>query len=69
MPIKGWGCSTTGLVETVNDNFSGTISDDNVVRELGKAGKSWKAYEESTPSTGYVGNDVAPDRNEFFTGH
>jgi acid phosphatase len=51
---------TNGLIETVDDKFSGTISDDNVVRELGKAGKSWKAYEESIPSTGYLGNDVAP---------
>ena len=24
---------TTGQIETLNDNFSGTISDDNVVRE------------------------------------
>jgi len=51
---------TTGLVETVDDNFAGTISDDNVVRELTNAGKSWRAYEESIPSTGYLGNDVAP---------
>jgi hypothetical protein len=29
---------TTGLTETFDDNFSGTISDDNVVRELVKAG-------------------------------
>jgi acid phosphatase len=51
---------TTGQMETFDDNFSGTISDDNVVRELVKAGKSWKAYEESIPSGGYLGGDVAP---------
>jgi acid phosphatase len=51
---------TTGLMETADDNFSGTINDDNVVRELVKAGKSWKAYQESLPSTGYLGNDVPP---------
>ncbi|HET7891532.1 MAG TPA: alkaline phosphatase family protein [Candidatus Sulfotelmatobacter sp.] len=48
---------TTGLIETLNDSFSGTIGDDNVVRELSKAGKTWKAYEEALPSTGYLGDD------------
>ena len=51
---------TTGQMETFDDNFSGTISDDNVVRELVKAGKSWKAYEESIPSAGYLGGDATP---------
>lgn len=51
---------TTGQMESFDDNFSGTISDDNVVRELVKAGKSWKAYEESIPSAGYIGPDAAP---------
>jgi phosphatidylinositol-3-phosphatase len=48
---------TTGLTETFDDNFMGTISDDNVVRELVKAGKTWKAYAESLPSPGYIGGD------------
>ncbi|HEV2247539.1 MAG TPA: alkaline phosphatase family protein, partial [Terriglobia bacterium] len=48
---------TTGQMESYDDNFSGVISDDNVVRELVKAGKSWKAYEESIPSAGYLGGD------------
>jgi phosphatidylinositol-3-phosphatase len=48
---------TTGLTETFDDNFSGTISDDNVVRELVKAGKSWKVYAESLPSSGYIAGD------------
>jgi acid phosphatase len=51
---------TTGQMETFDDNFSGTISDDNVVRELVNAGKSWKAYEESIPSPGYLGGDASP---------
>lgn len=51
---------TTGEMESFDDNFSGTISDDNVVRELVKGGKSWKAYEESIPSAGYIGGDAAP---------
>jgi phosphatidylinositol-3-phosphatase len=48
---------TTGLMETVDDGFTGVIDDDNVVRELVKAGKTWKAYAESLPSTGYLGAD------------
>ena len=48
---------TTGQTETFDDNFTGTISDDNVARELVKAGKTWKAYIESLPSVGYLGND------------
>jgi acid phosphatase len=48
---------TTGATETFDDNFSGTISDDNVIRELVKAGKSWRSYAESIPSPGYLGGD------------
>lgn len=51
---------TTGQMESFDDQFSGTISDDNVVRELLKAGKTWKAYEESIPSAGYLGGDTGP---------
>ena len=51
---------TTGQVETTNDAFTGTISDDNVVRELVKANKSWRSYAESLPSVGYVGGNVYP---------
>jgi acid phosphatase len=48
---------TTGLTETFDDAFSGKIDDDNVVRELVKAGKSWKSYAESLPAPGYLGAD------------
>ena len=51
---------TTGQMETFDDNFKGTISDDNVVRELVKAGKTWKAYEESIPAPAYLGPDQSP---------
>ena len=50
---------TTGQLETVDDNFTGTVSDDNIVRALNGAGKSWKAYMESIPSAGYLGGDAA----------
>jgi phosphatidylinositol-3-phosphatase len=58
--IPNYFTMTVGLPETFNDAFSGTVSDDNVVRELGAAGKSWKVYAESLPSTGYLGGDVSP---------
>jgi len=60
---------TTGLTESFDDNFSGTINDDNVVRELVKAEKTWKAYEESIPSAGYLGPDASPyvRRHDPFT--
>lgn len=51
---------TVGMTETDSDSFTGVISDDNVVRELVKAGKSWKSYAEGLPSVGYLGGDVYP---------
>ena len=53
--IPNYFMLTTGNLETFDDSFAGTISDDNIVRALGGAGKSWKAYIESIPSTGYLG--------------
>jgi len=51
---------TTGKMETIDDGFTGTISDDNIVRELVAAGKTWKSYAEGLPSVGYRGGDVYP---------
>jgi phospholipase C len=51
---------TTGKTTPSADNFVGTVSDDNVVRELIAAGKTWKSYAESLPSVGYTGGDVLP---------
>jgi len=56
--IPNYFMMTTGNVETLDDNFTGTISDDNVVRALTGAGKTWKAYFQSLPSVGYTGPDV-----------
>lgn len=53
----GEGTSITG---TDGDSFSGVVSQDNVVRALGSAGKGWKSYLESLPSTGYSGGDSGP---------
>lgn len=49
---------TTGQTITSDDAFSGTVSDDNIVRELNRAGRTWRVYAESLPSVGYLGNDV-----------
>jgi acid phosphatase len=50
---------TTGQPVTLNDSFSGLVSQDNIVKELIAAGKSWKSYAEGLPSVGYTGPDVA----------
>ncbi len=51
---------TVGAIESNDDAFSGTVSDDNLVRALTGSGKSWKAYLESLPAVGYTGNDMLP---------
>jgi acid phosphatase len=51
---------TVGAIETVDNTFTGIITDNNIVRVLTASGKSWKAYLESVPSQGYLGNDVSP---------
>lgn len=56
--IPNYFMLTTGNIETLDDSFNGVITDDNVVRALTGAGKTWKAYIESLPSTGYTGPDV-----------
>src|SRR5881394_2456870 len=51
---------TDGVIETVNDAFSGTVSHDNIMREVVKANKSWRSYADSLPGVGYLGGDVYP---------
>jgi|SRR5579863_4795799 len=51
---------TTGQIETNNSAFHGTVTDDNIVRELVKANKTWRCYAESLPAAGYLGGDVYP---------
>jgi hypothetical protein len=48
---------TTGQILTNNDSYTGTVSADNVVRELLLIGKTWKSYPESIPYAGYTGGD------------
>jgi phosphatidylinositol-3-phosphatase len=50
----GDGTSITGLA---GDAYVGPMTQDNVVRALTAAGKTWKAYAESLPAIGYLGGD------------
>src|SRR5438105_9706815 len=47
---------TTGQIITNNDSYTGTVSADNLVRQMIAAGKTWKSYAESLPSVGYTGS-------------
>ncbi len=49
---------TTGSIITNNDSFTSTINNDNIVRHLISAGKTWKAYAESLPYVGYTGGNT-----------
>jgi acid phosphatase len=50
----GEGTSITGLE---GDSFSGVVTQDNVVRALTAAGKTWKCYAEALVADGYLGGD------------
>lgn len=47
----------TGLPGFSADLFNGKVSGENVASILTKHGKTWKAYAEDLPSTGYVGDN------------
>ena len=50
---------TVGDIVTNNDSYSGPlVTEDNVVRRLLAAGKTWKSYAEDLPRVGYTGPDV-----------
>ena len=51
---------TTGEMVTNNDSYAGIVTGNNIVQELLTAGKTWKVYAESLPSTGYIGGDQYP---------
>lgn len=51
---------TVGQTLTTGATYDAVVPDDNVVRELNAAHKTWKAYAESIPSVGYLGGDVPP---------
>ena len=56
---------TTGDTVTNNDNWSTVINNDNIVRHLLSAGKTWTSYAEDLPSVGYLG----PDQGTYTRHH
>src|ERR1700682_6273433 len=58
--IPNYFMLTTGQTLTLIDAVTPEtfpVSDDNVVRELIAAGKTWKSYAEDLPNVGYTGGD------------
>src|ERR1700721_1115002 len=53
----GEGTSTTA---SAGDNYAGPVTQDNVVRALTGAGKTWKSYAESLPAIAFLGGDTGP---------
>lgn len=49
---------TVGNIVTNSDGYSGIVTDDNIVRQLVAAGKTWKSYAEDLPSVGFTGGDT-----------
>ena len=56
--IGNYFMMTTGQIITNNDGDCGTVSNDNIVRHLITAGKTWKSYAESLPYPAYTGCDT-----------
>lgn len=48
----------TAITGTLGDSYPGPVTQDNVVRALTSAGKSWKSYAEGLPQIGYLGPDT-----------
>ena len=56
--IGNYFMMTVGKIITNDDSYSTVVSDDNIIRRLIAAGKTWKSYAEDLPSVGYIGGDV-----------
>ena len=63
--IGNYFMMTTGTTVTNDDNFSGVVGADNLVRQLLAAGKTWTSYAEDLPATGYIG----PDQGSYTRHH
>jgi hypothetical protein len=55
--IGNYFMMTVGDIVTNSDGYSGIVTNDNIVRQLLAAGKTWKSYAEDLPSVGYTGGD------------
>ena len=53
------------------DNYTGTVSADNIVRHMMAAGKTWKSYAQSLPSVGYTGGNIPASgtAGEYYIRH
>jgi hypothetical protein len=51
---------TTGDIISNDLNFAETVTQNNIAREMGQAGVSWRAYLESMPEPGYLGDKAYP---------
>lgn len=49
---------TTGQLISSADNFSGTVTENNLARALINSRKTWKEYSENIPQAGYTGGNV-----------
>ncbi len=56
--IGNYFMMTVGKIVTNDDNYATVVTDDNVVRRLLAAHRTWKSYAEDLPSVGYTGGDV-----------
>jgi acid phosphatase len=51
---------TTGQIISNDLNFDGVVDVDNLIRQISAAGKTWKAYLQSIPQTGFLGDGPYP---------
>src|SRR3954468_6450148 len=58
--IGNYFMMTTGQTVTTSDGWPGTVTANNLARQLINANKRWRVYAQSLPSTGYVGGDRYP---------
>src|SRR5437773_4140727 len=56
--IGNYFMMTVGKIITNDDSYGSVVTDDNVIRQLLAAGKTWKAYAEDLTSVGDVTLDV-----------
>ena len=47
---------TTGAIQTMDNNWTGQVTGDNLARSFAAAGRTWKSYVEDLPSAGYLGS-------------
>ena len=65
--IGNYFMMTVGDIITNDDAYTSTVSQDNIVRKLVAAGKTWKVYAEDLPSIGFV--DLGYDDGKYASKH